>query len=87
MSPPDPITAAESAQSLRELNRWLAMRSAEERVAWALENTAGSHALTTERNRSGGGGRRHGVARDGRRRLAVEEAGQVQVRPKLLGCR
>ena len=47
MSPPDPITAAESAQSLRELNRWLAMRSAEERVAWALENTAGSHALSS----------------------------------------
>ena len=47
MSPPDPITAAESSQSLRELNRWLAVRSAEARVAWALENTAGSHALSS----------------------------------------
>lgn len=47
MSPPDPITAAESTQSLRELNRWLAVRSAEERIAWALENTAGSHALSS----------------------------------------
>jgi len=47
MSPPDPITAAESTQGLRELNRWLAVRSAEERVAWALENTAGSHALSS----------------------------------------
>jgi phosphoadenosine phosphosulfate reductase len=47
MSPPDPITAAESTQSLRELNRWLAVRSAEQRVAWALENTAGEHALSS----------------------------------------
>ncbi len=47
MSPPDPITAAESTQSLRELNRWLATRSAEQRVAWALENTAGTHALSS----------------------------------------
>ena len=28
MSPPDPITAAESSQGLRELNRWLAARTA-----------------------------------------------------------
>ncbi len=47
MSPPDPVTAAESVQSLRELNRWLATRSAEQRVAWALENTAGTHALSS----------------------------------------
>jgi phosphoadenosine phosphosulfate reductase len=47
MSPPDPITAAESTQSLRELNRWLAVRSPEQRVAWALENTAGEHALSS----------------------------------------
>ncbi len=47
MSPPDPITAAESTQSLRELNRWLAARTAEERVAWALQNTAGVHALSS----------------------------------------
>jgi phosphoadenosine phosphosulfate reductase len=47
MSPPDPITAAESTQSLAELNQWLGERSAEERVAWALENTAGEHALSS----------------------------------------
>lgn len=47
MSPPDPITAAESTQALAELNRWLARRSAEARVAWALENTAGTHALSS----------------------------------------
>lgn len=47
MSPPDPITAAESTQALAELNRWLGERSAEERVAWALENTAGEHALSS----------------------------------------
>jgi phosphoadenosine phosphosulfate reductase len=47
MSPPDPITAAESTQGLRELNRWLAARTAEERIAWALQNTAGTHALSS----------------------------------------
>ena len=47
MAPPDPITAAESAHALRELNRWLAARSAEQRIAWALENTAGTHALSS----------------------------------------
>ncbi|MCL1634728.1 phosphoadenylyl-sulfate reductase [Luteimonas sp. SX5] len=47
MTPPDPLTAAESAQALAELNRWLSQRSAEERVAWALENTAGAHALSS----------------------------------------
>ncbi len=47
MTPPDPLTAAESAQALAELNRWLSQRSAEERVAWALENTAGQHALSS----------------------------------------
>jgi phosphoadenosine phosphosulfate reductase len=47
MSPPDPITAAESAPALRELNRWLATRSAPERIAWALNNTAGTHALSS----------------------------------------
>lgn len=45
--PPDPITAAESPKALAELNRWLAQRSAEDRVAWALENTAGEHALSS----------------------------------------
>jgi phosphoadenosine phosphosulfate reductase len=47
MTPPDPLTAAESASALAELNRWLAQRSAEERVAWALANTAGEHALSS----------------------------------------
>ena len=47
MTPPDPLTAAESTQALAELNRWLAQRSAEERVAWALANTAGEHALSS----------------------------------------
>lgn len=46
-APPDPIAAAESEQALAELNRWLGARSAEERVAWALENTAGQHALSS----------------------------------------
>lgn len=46
-APPDPIAAAESEQALAELNRWLGERSAEERVAWALENTAGQHALSS----------------------------------------
>lgn len=47
MTPPDPITAAESAPALAELNRWLSQRSAEERVEWALANTAGNHALSS----------------------------------------
>ncbi|NZA27493.1 phosphoadenylyl-sulfate reductase [Luteimonas sp. SJ-92] len=47
MSPPDPVTAAESTRALAELNQWLSRRSAEARVAWALENTAGGHALSS----------------------------------------
>lgn len=47
MTPPDPLTAAESSQALAELNLWLSLRSAEERIAWALENTAGEHALSS----------------------------------------
>lgn len=47
MLPPDPVTAAESTQALAELNRWLSQRSAEQRIEWALENTAGSHALSS----------------------------------------
>lgn len=47
MTPPDPLTAAESAQALAELNHWLSQRSAQERIAWALENTAGQHALSS----------------------------------------
>ncbi len=44
---PDPTAAAESAQALAELNRWLAGRRAEERVAWALESLSGGHALSS----------------------------------------
>ena len=47
MSPPDPITAAESPQALTALNRWLATMSAQERIAWAFESLAGPHALST----------------------------------------
>lgn len=47
MSPPDPVAAAESSRSLGELNRWLAGLRAEERVAWALENLSGTHALSS----------------------------------------
>ena len=47
MSPPDPVTAAESPRALAELNTWLGKLSAQERVAWALENHAGNHALSS----------------------------------------
>ena len=47
MSPPDPVTAAESPQALTALNRWLATMSAQERIAWAFESLAGPHALST----------------------------------------
>jgi len=47
MSPPDPLTAAESPRALAELNAWLAGRTAHERVAWALGNLAGGHALSS----------------------------------------
>jgi phosphoadenosine phosphosulfate reductase len=47
MSPPDPVAAAESTRSLAELNRWLARLPAEERIAWALDNLSGTHALSS----------------------------------------
>lgn len=47
MSAPDPLTAAESPRALAELNAWLASQSARARVAWALENLAGRHALSS----------------------------------------
>lgn len=47
MSPPDPITAAESPRALDELNAWLGNRRAHERVEWALESLAGGHALSS----------------------------------------
>lgn len=47
MIPPDPITAAESTRALADLNRWLSRCTAAARVAWALDNTAGEHALSS----------------------------------------
>ena len=47
MSPPDPITAAESPRALAALNAWLGEQSASERVAWGLANLAGGHALSS----------------------------------------
>jgi len=47
MSPPDPITAAESPRALAQLNAWLGELNASDRIAWALENTAGEHALSS----------------------------------------
>lgn len=47
MSPPDPVAAAESTRSLAELNRWLGGLYAEERIAWALDNLSGTHALSS----------------------------------------
>jgi phosphoadenosine phosphosulfate reductase len=47
MIPPDPVTAAESTRALADLNRWLAQCTAAKRIAWALESTAGVHALSS----------------------------------------
>ena len=47
MSPPDPISAAESPKALSALNRWLGNLSAQKRVEWALDSLAGPHALST----------------------------------------
>jgi phosphoadenosine phosphosulfate reductase len=47
MSPPDPVTAAESQRALAELNRWLEARPAAARVAWALEHLAGPQVLSS----------------------------------------
>ena len=47
MSPPDPISAAESPHALSALNRWLARLSAQERVTWAMDSLAAPHALST----------------------------------------
>ena len=47
MSPPDPITAAESPQALSALNRWLATMSAQERIACSgRERVIGSRAAS-----------------------------------------
>jgi phosphoadenosine phosphosulfate reductase len=47
MSLPDLLTAAEDARALAELNRHLESRSAEARVAWALEHLPSRHALSS----------------------------------------
>lgn len=47
MSLPDPVSAAESPRALAELNAWLARLDAPARVAWALENLSGTHALSS----------------------------------------
>jgi phosphoadenosine phosphosulfate reductase len=44
---PDPVAAAESPRALAEVNRWLAGRSAQQRVEWALQTLAGAHALSS----------------------------------------
>lgn len=47
MTPPNPADAAQSPQALASLNQWLEQRSAEERVAWALAELPGIHALSS----------------------------------------
>ncbi|TWT18611.1 phosphoadenylyl-sulfate reductase [Luteimonas marina] len=47
MNLPTPMAAAESPDALAELNQWLAGRSAEERVEWALRTLPGTHALSS----------------------------------------
>lgn len=47
MTAPDLIEALASRQGLAEINQSLAARSAEQRVAWALEHLPGRHALTS----------------------------------------
>lgn len=46
MTPTDPA-AEQSPLALASLNRWLEQRSAEERVAWALAELPGIHALSS----------------------------------------
>lgn len=43
----DPVAAAESPRALAEVNRWLAGQAAAQRVAWALQTLAGTHALSS----------------------------------------
>ena len=44
---PDPVAAAESPRALADVNRWLANRTAAQRVEWALQTLAGTHALSS----------------------------------------
>lgn len=47
MSTPALSLDPHSPRALAKLNAWLADRSAEERVSWALQNTPGPHALSS----------------------------------------
>jgi len=44
---PDLVAAAEDSRALAEINRWLESRSAEQRVAWALESLPAAHVLSS----------------------------------------
>lgn len=44
---PDLVAAAEDSRALAEINRWLESRSAEQRVAWALETLPAAHVLSS----------------------------------------
>lgn len=47
MTPPDLTTAAEDSRALAALNAWLADKSAEARVAWALASGPDHHGLSS----------------------------------------
>ena len=47
MTAPDLVSAAEDPRALHELNAWLAERSVQERVEWALSSLPGEHALSS----------------------------------------
>ncbi|MFA7321679.1 MAG: phosphoadenosine phosphosulfate reductase family protein, partial [Dokdonella sp.] len=44
---PDLVAAAEDSRALAILNQWLETRSAEERVAWALQTLPDQHVLSS----------------------------------------
>ena len=47
MNIPDAVTLAEDSRARSELNRWLSGFTANQRAAWALENLAGNHAMSS----------------------------------------
>jgi phosphoadenosine phosphosulfate reductase len=47
MNIPDAVTLAEDSRARSELNRWLSGLTASQRAAWALENLAGNHAMSS----------------------------------------
>jgi phosphoadenosine phosphosulfate reductase len=47
MNIPDAVTLAEDSRARSELNRWLSGSTASQRAAWALENLAGNHAMSS----------------------------------------